>query len=230
MSENLKIWDALAKTDPKHTKQFKRSGGFSGTAIKPIWITKMLTEQFGPVGSGWGVDEPSFQVVPGENREVLVYCTVACWHTDRANRFFGVGGDKVVSYLKADQSKNRPERWDSDDEAFKKAYTDAIGNAFKLLGVGADVHMGLFDDMKYRDEMAREFAEQPAAPTPAFITDDQRDIIAGLAPAAGLTLQEICDGYKTDSLKALPASKFAKLRERLDGLIAEKTGGQKAAA
>ena len=40
MSENLKIWDSLKKTDPKHTKPFKRAGGFSGTAVAPIYMTQ----------------------------------------------------------------------------------------------------------------------------------------------------------------------------------------------
>jgi hypothetical protein len=155
MTENLRIWDALGRTDPKHTKQFSRAGGFKGTAVKPIWITKRLTEQFGPAGIGWGVNEPSFQVVPCEG-EVLVYCTVSAWHGDRSNVLWGVGGDKV-------QAKRQSGAF-CDDEAFKKAFTDAIGNAFKSIGVGADIHMGQFEDAKYVAEVGREFAanEQPA--------------------------------------------------------------------
>jgi hypothetical protein len=57
-STNLRYWNALGKTDPAHTKGFKRAGGFSGTAIKPIWITQRLTELFGPCGSGWGFEAP----------------------------------------------------------------------------------------------------------------------------------------------------------------------------
>lgn len=161
---NTAIWDALAVTDPAHTKQFKRAGGFSGTALKPIWIVKRLTEQFGPAGMGWGTGEPKFHVVPGENREVLVYCNVECWHTSPAHVIHGVGGDKVVKYIPPNPQYNRPERWESDDEAFKKAYTDAVNNAFKFVGVGADIHMGQFDDSKYRDEAAAHFnppAEKP---------------------------------------------------------------------
>src|SRR5688572_25015613 len=79
---NMAIWDAVSRTDPAHTKSFSRAGGFKGTAIKPIWIIRRLTEQFGPCGVGWGIGEPSFQVVPVEG-EVLVYCTVSCWHGKR---------------------------------------------------------------------------------------------------------------------------------------------------
>lgn len=146
------LWDRLGETDPSHTSKFKRGGGFSGTAIKPMWSYRRMTEEFGPCGEGWGVNEPSFQVVQGDNREVLVYCTVSVWYKTEAGKshdVFGVGGDKIVTHIRANEQYNRPERWESDDEAFKKAFTDAITNALKLIGVGADVHMGLFDDNKY---------------------------------------------------------------------------------
>lgn len=148
------IWDALCKTDPRHTKQFSRAGGFKGTALKPIWIIKRLTEQFGPVGMGWGVGKPEFQVVPADG-EVLVYCTVECWHTNPANTFYGVGGDKVVT--------KRSNSLFNDDEAFKKAFTDAVNNAFKFAGVGADIHMGQFEDSKYVRETAQDFAADEKA-------------------------------------------------------------------
>lgn len=134
------LWDKLGRTDPKHTSKFQRAGGFKGTAIRPIYSIKRMTEEFGPCGSGWGVNEPSFQVVPAGD-ETLVYCTVSIWHGERQNVVFGVGGDKVVAKFSSGLK--------SDDEAFKKAFTDAITNAMKLIGVGADVHMGLFDDSKY---------------------------------------------------------------------------------
>ncbi len=157
---NLRHWSALYQTDPAHTKPFTRSGGFRGTAIKPIYATQKMTEHFGPCGIGWGMEKPEFQLVNGDNRELLVYCTVALWYLDGNARgtVYGVGGDKVIGYVKAGQ--NRPERWDNDDEAFKKAYTDALSNAMKQIGVGGDVHMGQFDDSKYRDEVAREIEQR----------------------------------------------------------------------
>lgn len=162
MTENTALWDKLGKTDPAHTKTFKRAGGFSGTAIKPMFSYRRLTEEFGPCGTGWGVGEPTFQVVPGQNHEVLVFCTVAGWylHEGEQRSVYGVGGDKVVTYIKANEQYNRPERWENDDEAFKKAFTDALTNAFKFVGVGADVHMGMFDDNKYVNDMRQHFKEE----------------------------------------------------------------------
>jgi len=157
MNENLRHWEALGKTDPAHTKIFKRAGGFSGTAIKPIWTEYRLTERFGPCGVGWGCDEPIFNLVPAGD-ELLVYCTLRCWYMEEGKpaSLYGVGGDKVLV--------KRQSGVVTDDEAYKKSFTDALGNAFKHIGAGADVHMGLFDDSKYVSEMRREFADE-AAPT-----------------------------------------------------------------
>lgn len=151
MTEPMKdaLWLRLGKTDPAHTKAFNRAGGFKGTAVKPMWVMQRLTEEFGPCGIGWGIDEPKFEVVQAGG-EVLVYCTVGCWHGQMQNTLYGVGGDKV--------SAKRGDGVFNDDEAFKKAFTDAIMNAFKFIGVAADVHMGRFDDNKYVQSLKDEFA------------------------------------------------------------------------
>lgn len=147
------LWDRLGKTDPKHTKPFQRSGGFKGTAIKPIYSYRRMTEEFGPCGTGWGINEPTFQVVTGSDGEILVYCTASIWYGAKDQVVFGVGGDKVV----VKQSSGLR----GDDEAFKKAFTDGITNALKMIGVGADVHMGMFDDNKYVNSLKEEFSDQP---------------------------------------------------------------------
>lgn len=192
---NTDLWDALGKTDPNHTKGFSRAGGFKGTATKPMWVYRRLTEKFGPVGVGWGHNKPDYQVVPGANDEVLVFCTVECWHTARENTFHGVGGDKVVG-------KNKHGLF-SDDEAFKKAFTDSVMNAFKSVGVAADVHMGLFDDDKYVAQMEREFAPQVET-----ITDAQRDELMLLMDNLGFPVARLLEVSKITDLRQLPAEKF----------------------
>ena len=173
-NDKMRIWDALGKTDPKHTKQFTRAGGFKGTAIKPMWANMQLTEYFGPCGIGWGQEKPEFTTVEAAG-EILVYCTVCLWYLENdamTNRVYGVGGDKVVSqiFLKDSRGQKIPDEAkggyktypQTDDEAFKKAYTDALSNAMKFIGVAADVHMGLFDDSKYVQEVGKEFEKERA--------------------------------------------------------------------
>lgn len=146
---NMRLWDQLGKTDPNETKPIT-GGRFKGTAIKPMWINKRLTETFGPAGIGWGMDAPEFQIVHSQEGQVLVYCTVKTWYKENQLQHFvyGVGGDFAVK-----KDKNGLFH---DDEAFKKAYTDALNNAWKFIGVAADVHMGLFDDNKYVQDLKRE--------------------------------------------------------------------------
>jgi hypothetical protein len=169
MTDNLRHWNALGRTDPAHTKGFQRAGGFRGTAIKPIWTELRMTEQFGPCGVGWGMDKPEFQLVPIDgNGELLVFCTVRLWYVDpdgngTVGTVYGVGGDKVIT--------RRSSGLATSDEAFKACFTDALSNAMKHVGVGADVHMGLFDDSKYVREASEAF--RAAAP----------DKIAAKAPA-----------------------------------------------
>lgn len=198
MTDNLEIWNALGKTDPSATKSFKRSGGFSGTALKPMWILKRLTEKFGPAGIGWGVGKPSFETVHASEGEVLVYCTVSAWHGNKENVLWGVGGDKVVGKNKYGLT--------TDDEAFKKAFTDAVGNAFKSIGVGADIHMGLFDDNKYVSAMEREFAPEPEPV--ARIDDSQLTELEALLDTTNFPVGEFLTVSKITKLTELPAAKF----------------------
>lgn len=142
---NTEIWDKLKRVPPEHLKGFQRAGGFKGTAIKPMWTIHRMTEIFGPVGIGWNMTQPEFQVI-GTN----VYCTVGVYFAKPSKDgeyadamrmdcpVWGVGGEALTGR--------------GDDEAFKKAYTDALTNALKMLGAGADVHMGLWDGNKYVDE------------------------------------------------------------------------------
>jgi len=251
MTDNTALWDKLGKTDPKHTKSFKRAGGFEGTAIKPMWAYRRLTEEFGPCGTGWGIGEPTFQIVPGDNREVLVFCTVSGWYlgpVNQVNKVYGVGGDKVVTHIKANEKYNRPERWENDDEAFKKAFTDAITNAFKLIGVGADVHMGMFDDNKYVNTMRQEFADEPkqeaAKPSSASMKKQLEEIDRELLDCHSILAVDNCakgwahimkrDGWPKDFIECAKP-KFQQRRDAINALaaseepehqIARQTGGR----
>jgi len=219
MDAHTALWDKLGKTDPAHTKGFSRAGGFKGTAIKPMFSYRRMTEEFGPCGEGWGINEPKFEVVPANN-EILVFCTVSIWHGNRETIVFGVGGDKCL----VSQSNGLR----GDDEAFKKAFTDAVTNALKLIGVGADVHMGMFDDQKYVNTMNEEFGNtqpkpkpvQPPKPTEQEKVNAQRQtaneekadkavaqFVTYLSP---MTAFEMVEWYKTAKPETVAAMKWVK--------------------
>lgn len=189
MSENLTIWNTLGRTSPDQTKGFSRAGGFRGTAVKPVYTEQKMTELFGPCGIGWGFSEPTFQLVPGSDGQTAVYCWLSLWYVHdgaRSQPVPGVGGDMVI----VKQSSGLR----TDDEAFKKAFTDAIGNAMKHIGMSADVHMGRFDDSKYVNELRREDAEAntPSAPMPGRNAPPSNDRTSN---GGGAPLSEAANGF-----------------------------------
>jgi len=187
MTDNLRYWNSLGITDPDQTKGFTRGGGFRGTAIKPIWIVQRMTEEFGPCGEGWGINEPQWTIEHATD-ESLVFCTVSVWYGPDRHILFGVGGDKFRSVVK----RGKPDEYiQTDDEAFKKAFTDAVNNALKFLGVGADVHMGLFDDSKYVDELRMKKMKVKAPPA----AEMKRQLLE-----VDNDLQDAHSIYKTDIL------------------------------
>lgn len=157
VAANTRVWDALFRTDPKATKGFTRGGGFKGTAIKPIYMTEQMTKLFGPCGDGWGMTEPAYMThtLTEPAGQVAIYCRVGVWFRtidgEMSAHVWGVGGDTLLK-------KRKDGSYELDDEAYKKAYTDALSNAFKQLGMSADIHMGLFEDSKYVAEAGAEAA------------------------------------------------------------------------
>lgn len=194
MTDNLAIWNTLGRTSPEHTKGFTRGGGFKGTAVKPIYTEQKMTEMFGPCGIGWGFSEPTFQLVPGSDGQTAVYCWLTLWFVHggaRSAPIPGVGGDFVI----VKQSSGLR----TDDEAFKKAFTDAIGNAMKHIGMSADVHMGRFDDSKYVNELKREDAETNTSSAPSG--RNATPAVPRTSSGSVAPLSELGDEYRREMMK-----------------------------
>lgn len=199
MTDNLAIWNKLGRTDPDQTKTFQRGGGFKGTAIKPIYTEQKMTEVFGPCGICWGFTEPRFELVPASDGQTAVYCWLSLWYIHegvRSEPIPGVGGDFVVVKQRDGLRTN--------DEAFKAAFTDAIGNAMKHLGMSADVHMGLFDDSKYVRSL-REDKEPAAGSIPASRGAGGGNPSTAPAPANRTSGGETLTGRETGAVKQGPA-------------------------
>jgi hypothetical protein len=159
MSDNLKLWRAVEKTDPSLTKEFNRGGGFKGTAINPTSLVMRATEMFGPPGIGWGYEIVKEEMLVGapltETCNELTHCLqVKVWYVLDGKRGeieqFG-----ATTYV----GKNKYGPF-TDEEAKKKTLTDAISKCLSWLGFSADVHLGRYDDNKYVNDMRKEFAEQ----------------------------------------------------------------------
>ena len=93
---NLLLWNAVCKTDPKHTK--KVTFGRSFTAIDPHSQIMKATEQFGPVGEGWGYncEHSTIQVDEGT---LFAVCDVWIWRTNPKNMFGPLRGASELRYV-----------------------------------------------------------------------------------------------------------------------------------
>jgi hypothetical protein len=140
----LRIWEQVCETDPNNTRAVKHRGGF--TTIDAYSQIEMATKVFGPVGTGWWwhFDEPIF----------VSDCVVVKCNVHYVDPETGVQckapveqfGQKTLAF------KNKP-----DEDALKKAGTDALTKCLSYLGFNADVFLGKFDDNKYLERMHEKY-------------------------------------------------------------------------
>ena len=156
---NMRIYEAV-RFVPEQAKKKITGGRLAGmTDINSMWRIKVLTEQFGPCGEGWYTSDVKYwQDRLDNNGSVALFCSIllnvkidGAW----SQPIYGIGGNTLVA---AEKSGLR-----IDDEAYKKAYTDAISVACKALGIGADVYFekDVTEYSEYEGE-SEQPAQQPA--------------------------------------------------------------------
>ena len=150
-NKNKYIWDQVKHTNPKHTKPFP-SFGRTLTTIDPMYQIMVMTDTFGPVGEGWNWKCKYTYTEKVVFAEVSVAHKTVPYHT---NDIVGAKWDwyGAVCGTQSLFKKNGA----LDDEAPKKAMTDALTKAFSHLGVSADVFLGMFDNNKYVEAMKEKF-------------------------------------------------------------------------
>jgi len=164
MKKNMEIWNALNKTNPDFTKKFNKFGGKELTTIDPQYQIQMMTDLFGPVGKGWKYN------VEYKYQDGLVFAEV-CVQYYQDHKWYEYGPVCSVQNL---SKKNGG----LDDEAPKKAMTDAMTKAFSHLGMNADVFLGKFDDSKYVKQMKQEFSQSQKIPQTNGTEHDNNHVMA----------------------------------------------------
>jgi hypothetical protein len=167
MSENMRIWAQVEKTDTRFTKKADVNGqkitSLNGTAM----IMK-ATEVFGPVGLGFGWNiieerfDPGAEMYSGEGdkrislgHELNHTVKIKFWYTRDGQR------GELEQYGCTRYLYKSKYGTTTDGEAPKKSLTDAIKKALSMLGFSADVFLGLFDDADYLEQrLAEEMLEQ----------------------------------------------------------------------
>lgn len=162
MSENnLSIWNDVEKTDPKFTKDYKGPGGFTGTAVNPMYIIKKCTEIFGPVGIGWGYEilEERFDTGGQIGVDADGVSIRSQSHTIYLKLWYMIGEAKgELTHFGHTPYITFSKKWGvmTDPEAPKKSLTDAIGKCLSMLGFASDVFMGMYDDINYLETVRLE--------------------------------------------------------------------------
>lgn len=144
MSDNLKLWKSVEKTNPAHTKQANVRGN-KITAIAPQYQIMQATEQFGPYGRKWG-----FRTVSIDSSLMSVGLV-----TFKGLFFYPDGEFEILSSIGIYRDNAQTK---IDDDFGKKVETDALTKALSKLGFNADVFMGLYDDNRYVQQLNEEFA------------------------------------------------------------------------
>ena len=184
MTTKMRIWDSLCKTNPDYTKSVPSSYGKKITSIDPMYQIQCMTETFGPVGLGWKYN------VKYTYQDNLVFAEVSIHYCVHDNWFEYGPVCSVQNLFKKNGNL--------DDEAPKKAMTDAMTKAFSHLGMSADVFLGKFDDSKYVQEVKKEFSKPQVKAFPK--TNGKKNIKLDMELDMGLIKDDI---KKIDDIYAL---------------------------
>jgi hypothetical protein len=161
---NLDLWNKVEKTNPKYTKKAK-VGGNEITAISPQYQIMNATEQFGPYGETWGFRHIEFdysitntpitlQLVDWNTKEKEEVVSILGLVGFKAIFFFPNGEFEITNSIKIFTDNKHSK---IDDNFAKKLETDALTKALSKLGFNADIFLGKFDDLRYVEEMKKEF-------------------------------------------------------------------------
>lgn len=153
---NLDYWNKV-KQPPQNALKKIEFGYLKGKSdINPQWRLMAMTQAFGPVGHGWTYRIVRTWSEVGVGGAVMCFTEVAVktkidgqW----GEEFFGIGGSEIIELAKGNPKAN--------DEGYKKSTTDALGVAFKAVGVAADIYFGNYDGSKYLYDIQSAFFEKP---------------------------------------------------------------------
>ena len=188
-NSNLSIYESVREV-PKEAKKEIEAGRLKGKHdINPMWRIKKLTEVFGPAGFGWYTEIVRTWTEASESGEMAVFVDINLFvkkDGEWSRPIFGNGGNKLIANEKKYENGQTVYIPYLDDEAYKKAYTDAISVAAKALGVGADVYFEK-DKGKYASQTRPSVEEIQQTSSKPVLSSKGRDWRAAVAFTASQT-------------------------------------------
>jgi len=171
-TNNLELWNKVEKTNPNYTKKAK-VGGNNITSISPQFQILNATEQFGCYGETWGfknieldysiTNTPiTLNLVDWNTKAKEVINSVLGLVGFKATFFFPKGEFEITNSIKIFTDNKHSK---IDDNYAKKLETDALTKALSKLGFNADIFLGKFDDVRYLEEVKKEFAPKIITPS-----------------------------------------------------------------
>ena len=186
---NLSIYERV-RCVPKEAKKEIEAGRLKGKHdINPMWRIKALTEVFGPAGFGWYTEIVRTWTEASESGEMAVFVDINLFvkkDGEWSRPIFGNGGNKLIANEKKYENGQTVYIPYLDDDAYKKAYTDAISVAAKALGVGADVYFEK-DKGKYASQTRSSVEEIQQTSSKPVLSSKGRDWRAAVAFTASQT-------------------------------------------
>lgn len=218
---NLSLWNKVSMTDPRHVKEITGKP-YKGHSPKPHYIVRRLTEEFGPVGIGWGFTIVSQGMENMGPADVLHVAHIRLWYILDGKR----GELEQVGQTKAAYTTNAG-KFTVDEDAPKKSVTDALIKCASYIGFAADIFMGQWDDSGYvqhvRDEIAKKEAQEATS-------DIYRKAMAILSPAAKEGMKSLETAWKTLSPDMRVAVESAKASLKGKAAEADRAAEEKAVA
>lgn len=209
---NKKLWDSVKVTDPSAVKAITGKP-YKGNSPKPYWLIERMTDTFGPVGKGWGVVVKSERFERMSDTDVLHVAVVSVWYVQdgvRSETFDQMGGTKAA-YMSGKGVLI------VDEDAGKKSVTDGMVKCMSMIGFCADIFSGMWDDSKYVEWAADQYAPTPPkldatqiANIEALLSEVKADHTAFLKWVSGAVGQEIA------TLKDTPAQAYNPIVKQLE--------------
>lgn len=181
---NLELWDRVCVTDPKAVKPITGKA-YSGNSPKPYWLIQRATEEFGPVGIGWGVVVKSERFERLGEFDVLHVAVVSVWYVldgKRTETFDQMGGTKAAYKTAAGKLM-------VDEDAGKKSVTDGMVKCLSMIGFAGDIFSGMWDDSKYVEWAGEEWERRQRPERADGLAWERVDELESMA-ADMLSLQE----------------------------------------
>jgi hypothetical protein len=237
VQDNLSLWNKVQTSKSETLKGVNLGRKFK--SINAHSQVMAATEQFGPMGLGWGY-EPTYEEIFG-----MLRCQLKMWAIIDGQRseFYSEGGCAIEPVAGTDARSIRKAAMANSD-IFKKATTDALTKGLSVLGFNADVFLGLWDDNKYVQEQQRQEQEErdaqlsniperevvpvvevPVVEVPVVevpvstISEHEVQGIIKLAKQAGTPIEKVLNFAKVGALTEIDATSLITINAKLNGVI-----------